>query len=424
MFEVKFADIGEGIHEGILYKWSVDIGEDIEEGQTLYLIETDKVTAEIPSPIDGKVHNLMFEIGDKINVGDTVLTIDDGNSGESFEEEKKESTNVKEKGSTSVVGEIEVSSKVIKSSSEKESVKSESRPTLATPVARKMAKDLGIDIKMVKGTGTNGRVMKDDIRKYHEEINSSNVKSESKESNAVTRIENKAEGDKVIHMSEIRKAISRNMEMSKKNIPHAGAFDEIDVTRLQEYRKKIAQVQEEYGVKITYLPYIIKAIVNGIKKNPIINSRLDQEKQDIILKHDINIGIAVDTKKGLVVPVISDAEKKSILELAKEIEALTLKAREGKLSIEDISHGTFSVTNYGSIGTSFGMPIIKYPEVAILGIGRIEEKVRVIDGKIVPRTILPVSMAFDHRVIDGADAGRFMNEIKALLENPDKLLLN
>lgn len=422
MYEVKFADIGEGIHEGVLYKWSVDIGENIEEGQTLYLIETDKVTAEIPSPIDGKIHNLLFDIGDIVNVGDTVLTIDDGLSEVEKDDSFKDS--VEEKGSTSVVGEIEVSSKVIKSSSEEKKEGLIKRRAMATPVARKMAKDLGVDINKVTGTGINGRVMKDDIRKYHQESRKEKNTAREHTLEQFKIPEKNDHEDKIIHMSEIRKAISKNMELSKKNIPHAGAFDEIDVTKLNKYRKKVSSVQEEYGVKITYLPYIIKAIVNGIKNNPIINSQIDIENENIHIKGSINIGIAVDTEKGLIVPVVKEADKMSIIELAKEIEALTLKARSGKLTLGDISGGTFSVTNYGSIGTSFGMPIIKYPEAAILGIGRIEEKARIIDGEIKARMILPISMAFDHRVIDGADAGRFMNVVKSLLENPDELLLN
>lgn len=413
MFEVKFADIGEGIHEGILYKWSVEKGEKVKEGQTLYLIETDKVTAEIPSPIDGEVHLLKFEVGDKINVGDTVLVIDDGSG-----EEKAVLDVVEEKGS-SVVGEIEVSSKVIKSATEESRSSEERKRTLATPVARKMAKDLGVDINLVTGSGPSGRVMKEDINNYYEKRN---LKSENYKKDI--NISQYKDNETVLEFTEIRRTIARHMADSKKNIPHAGVFDEIDVSELKKFRENTGSIEEEYGVKLTYLPYIIKAIVAAIKKNPIVNSQIDMEKEIIILKNDINIGIAVDTEKGLIVPVVKDAGKKSIIEIAMDINGLIEKTKEGTLNLNDISEGTFSVTNYGSIGSSFGMPIIKYPEAAILGIGRIELKARVVDGEIVARSVLPISMAFDHRIMDGGDAGRFLKEIKELLENPSKLFIN
>ncbi len=432
MYKFKFADIGEGIHEGVIHEWVVAEGDTVKDGQTLFLVETDKITAEIPCPVDGTVHKINFQVGDTIHVGDVAIVIDDGSGADEAEVapvEKQEASshteNVEEKGSTSVVGEIEVSSDVIPSSTEGQQKSEEvfvAKKALATPVARKMAKDLGVDINTVKGTGPAGRVMKADIQAAYDALQ--DKPTEQKQvSEAVAMVA--GEKDTRVKLTQMRKTIAKNMVKSKFTIPHTAAMDEVDVSALVNYRKALNEKLKEKELKLTFMPFIVKAIAIALKKHPIVNASLDELNDEIILKHDINIGMATDTEDGLTVPVLKNADKLSILELAELMNEKAEAARSKQLTLEDFADGTFSITNYGSIGTKFGVPVIKYPEAAILGIGTIYKKPAVSkEGNIVIQDSLPLSMSFDHRIIDGADAGRFINTVKSLLADPDYLLIS
>lgn len=463
MFHVKFADIGEGIHEGVLLKILVEVGQSIKEGQDLFTLETDKVNAEIPSPTDGIVKDIRFKVGDKVNVGDVIVVLDDGKEGlrsnmEGGEvlteapmapetETKPESSakeNVSEAGSASVVGQIEVSSELIPSSGEGRSNENEpqkqTEKVLATPVARKMAKDLGLDIQKIVGTGTQGRVMKEDIQKAANELSnhdhmtdasaaySSDPKPVSSQGSRLQSSANVLEEDydkrtQRIPMTMLRKTIAQNMALSKFTIPHTLVMDEADVSELVHFRneaKLLAQAQE---IKLTYLAFFIKAVVLGLKKYPYLNASIDTVKDEILLKNYYNIGIAVDTPDGLMVPVIKNADQLSLFEIASAIDSLTQKARTKTIGLNDLSDGTFTITNYGAVGASFGAPVIKYPEAGILGVGAITKKPVVVDDEIVIRSILPLSLSFDHRIIDGADAGRFVAYVKELLSKPKLLLM-
>jgi len=440
MYEVKFADIGEGIHEGVLYKWEVAVGDNIKDGETLFQVETDKVNAEIPSPVDGVITKINAAVGDTIHVGETIVEIDDGSSSE-VENTKPVTESVEEKGSTSVVGEIEVSSELIPSSSEmlmdKETVTTK-RKVLATPVARKMSKDLGVDINVVTGSGPAGRVMKEDIKNYHEANMSSSKSVKAKGSNVVSNTVSSHQADKVyndfdkeldgydyerIPMTMLRKTVAKNMTRSKFTIPHTSAMDEFDVTELVNFRTGQKEKLKAKGIKLTYLPIIIKAVAVALKKYPVMNSSLDESSDEIIQKNFYNIGIAVDTKDGLMVPVIKGADKSGVIDIADRLETLIESCRNKTVKLDDLSNGTFTITNYGAIGSTYGVPVIKFPEAAIIGIGKIKKSPEVIDGEIVIRDIMPVSLSFDHRIIDGADAGRFLNEVKELLADPVLLLM-
>jgi pyruvate dehydrogenase E2 component (dihydrolipoamide acetyltransferase) len=427
MFEVKFADIGEGIHEGVIYKFEVEEGQEIKDGDTLFLVETDKVTAEIPSPVSGKVSKVHFVAGDTIHVGETIVTIDDGSGEEVVTEPEAEVEHeiVSEQGSTSVVGDLEISSEVIASSQEFEEKEPIKKKVLATPVARKMAKDLGVDIQTIVGTGPAGRVMKADIKKASETTSvavkpSENFKREVSEPTKVAYVA----GDRREKMSTMRKTIAEHMTRSKFTIPHTAVMDELIVNELVAYREEAKLIARQKNVKLTYLPLIIKAVIVAIKQHEIMNTSLDESTDEIVYKKDINIGIAVDTPYGLMVPVIKQADKLSVLELANAVEDLSSRAQSKSLSLDEISGSTFTITNYGAFGSSFGVPVINYPDSAILGIGKIDKKPVVIDDEIQVGYVLPLSMSFDHRVIDGADAGRFMNTLKSLLINPQLLLLS
>lgn len=416
MFEFKFADIGEGIHQGKVIDCFFKVGDTVEEGESLFLVETDKVNAEIPSPANGVITAINFEIDDIINVGDVVVVINDNNTTnvtETIIEEIKEVTE-EEKGA-SVVGEVTISNELIPSFHTKEvEEKIIRRKSLATPVARRMAKDLEIDINEVRGSGLNGRVMKEDIQKFH----NLNNKVEVVKAEVTKSIVSQNYDDIREEMSEVRKAIFKATSISKKEIPHTTLFDDIDLEKLVKLK---AELSEEVGIKLTYMPFIMKAVYLGIKKYPIFNSIIDGE--GIIYKKQVNLGVAVDTDYGLVVPVLKDLSSLSIIEISEKLKDLGNRAKDKKLSIEDITGGTFTVSNFGKFAKA-GTPIIKYPEVAILGIGRVNRQAVIVDSEIQIRSILPISLSVDHRIIDGADGGRFVEEIRSYLENPKLLLLS
>lgn len=422
MYEFRFADIGEGIHEGQILKWFFKEGDTVKEGETLCLVETDKVNAEIPSPITGKIVKLNYAVGDTVHVGDVLVVIDDG-KGEVKAQPLSEN---KEKEEQGVIGEIEVSNEVIESSEEaKDASTTTTQKVLATPVARKLAKDLGVDITQVKGTGPMGRVMKEDI------IRASQAKQEvaapetsvAKVEVTVSKMEFKDNVERV-KISKLRKTIAKNMSLSVSVIPHTTSMTEFDVTKLVAFRKAQKEMAQQRNISLTYLPFIVKAVVLTLKEFRIFNASFDQENEEIIYKNYFNIGIAVDTEDGLIVPVIKNADKLGIFDIAREIQELSSKARDRSIGLDKLQDGTFTITNYGAAGLSFGTPIIRYPESAILGIGIIQTKPVVENDEIVIRDMLPISLSYDHRIIDGGDAGRFLARLREYLSDPMLLLLS
>ncbi|HLR21297.1 MAG TPA: dihydrolipoamide acetyltransferase family protein [Tissierellaceae bacterium] len=440
-FEFKFPDVGEGIHEGTIVEWLVEKGQEIEEGDSIAEVETDKVTTEIPSPETGKVLELKGDKGDIIHVGDTFVILDIGGARQVEErevgkEDKEQKLEGKEKEveeeTAGVVGKVEASSEMIESSTEgreeKPKEKTRKQKVLATPVARALARDLNIDINTVVGTGPNGRVMKEDIRKVKEKESEPAVEEKIAERSEVNPLvledeEGHEELYERIPITRIRKTIAEKMSESKFTIPHTVAMDEINITKLDEFRRRYKDQLKEEGVSLTYLPFIIKASISALKQLPEFNSSLDEVNDELVLKHFYNIGIATDTERGLLVPVIKSADKKSIVELAKDIVEVSTEARDNELDLEDLRGGTFTVTNYGSIGGQFAVPIINYPEAAILGVGRTVEKPIVRDGEIIIAKMLPLSLSYDHRIIDGSSGARFLNILKELLMDPEMLFL-
>lgn len=431
-FEFKFPDVGEGIHEGTIVKWLVEEGDSINEGDSLVEVETDKVTTEIPSPRTGKILELKNEVGDVIHVGNVFVIIDiESDSLEVSPEDKKQELDDKEEiieeETAGVVGEVIASSEMIASSTEgmeESKVKVEKKKVLATPVARAMAKDLGVDINTVEGTGPAGRVMKEDIKKAKDlSVKPAEVEKPKAKPLVLDETSHAEDLYERIPLTRIRKTIAEKMSESRFTIPHTTAMDEVDITELDKFRKKYKDVLREENVHLTYLPFIIKAVISGLKQLPEFNSSLDEENEELVLKHFYNIGIATDTDRGLMVPVIKDADKKSVVDLAKDIVDLSTRAKDNKLDLDELRGGTFSITNYGSIGGHFGIPIINYPEAAILGLGRVVEKPIVKDGQIVVAKVLPLSLSYDHRTIDGASGARLLNILKELLMDPSMLFL-
>ncbi len=440
MIEFKFPDIGEGVTEGVLLKWLVEPGDKVQEGDSLCEVETDKVTTEMPSPVDGVVERCHGKVGETITVGNVLVTFRGGEEedtkakdiaetevNKADEKDTIQTTNDQqekpEEENAGVVGALDVSNEVMETSREGipsvEPQAETGEKVLATPVARKMAQDLGVDIRQVKGTGPAGRVMKADINR------SQSPQPETTKSSTKAPASTPA-GDQMerVKLSNLRKAIMKKMVQSTSSIPHTTAMDEIDVTDLVEYREKVKHLFiDEHQVKLTYLPFIIKALTTALMAHPRFNSQLDEDNLELVLIKAYHIGIAVDTPEGLMVPVIRNADQKSILALQLEAESLGKAARERTLKLEQVKGSTFSITNYGSFGASFGTPIINHPEAAILGVGRIAQKPVVQDGQVAIRWMMPLTLAFDHRIVDGGDAGRFMQDLTRSLTSPQDLLL-
>ncbi len=420
----KFPDIGEGLTEGIIIEWYVDKGTAVKVGQPLVKMETDKVVTDIPSPRAGVIAARYGKVGETIHVGETLVEIEIEGE-EAAEAPSTGPEQVEEKGA-GVVGTIEVASgnALLPASEEGTEPKpaaasAERRKVLATPVARAMAREMNIDINLVTGTGPAGRVMKSDIQNFHAPaapVVSAAAKAPAAQSAPGELIE-------IRPMTQIRKSIARNMLRSKQNTAHMTLFEEPEVTRLVEARARYKEEYKKEELSLTYLPFIIKAVVAALKRHPELNSEMDFEKGNIIYKNYYNIGIAVSTEDGLVVPVIRDADKLSIRELSRAVAEIAVKARDRKLTLDDMKDGTFTITNYGALGGWFGVPVINYPQVGILGIGRINQQPVVADGEIKAGNVMPLSLSVDHRMVDGAEATEFLNDVAAGVSDPLSLIM-
>jgi pyruvate dehydrogenase E2 component (dihydrolipoamide acetyltransferase) len=414
-FEFKFPDIGEGLTEGEIVRWLVKEGDEIKEGQPLVEVETDKALAEIPSPKTGVILKIMAKEKEIVKVGQVIVVI--GEKGEALAAPPPRPKSV------GVVGELEEAPEEAPAVAAKaEPIKPAlvSEQVLATPSVRALAKELGVDINNVQGTGPEGRVLEKDVRQFAE--SKAKPVKEVKKPTKVRKYDLYGYVER-IPLRGVRRSIAKAMVKSKYTAPHVSAMDEADVTELWKIREKEKKVAESKGIKLTILPFIIKAIIAGLTEHPYLNATLDDENEEIILKKYFNIGLATDTPEGLMVPVVKNAKEKSIFELAQESAQLAEKARNRTIDLADLKGGTFTITNYGAVRGTYGTPIINYPEVAILGIGRIQEMPVARDGKVVVRKILPLSLSFDHRVVDGAEAARFLSTVIARLEDPDLILL-
>ncbi|MBS3103061.1 2-oxo acid dehydrogenase subunit E2 [Candidatus Woesearchaeota archaeon] len=408
-YEFKFPDVGEGIHEGEIVKWKVKVGDKVEADQPLVEIETDKAVVDIPSPKAGTILKINHKEGETINVGEVLVVI--GEEGEKAEGKKEQ----KVPYTGSVVGFLEEAPEEGEKAEKRVSIKKEAaKRVMATPAVRILAAKLNIDINSVVGTGPEGRITEEDIKKASG--------TEEKEEKTGIKIARKYDMWGYIDrmpLKGVRKTVSARMYEAHATVVPITNFYDADVTELSELREKEKKAAEKKGVHLTFLPYIIKAVIKALGKHPIINSSLEGE--EIIIKKYYNIGVAVDTPDGLIAPVVKGADKKDIFELAKEISILAEKARDRKLDLMDLKGGSFSITNLGSVGVKYFTPMVNYPESCILGPGRIEDKAVAREGKVAVRKILPIVITYDHRIIDGAEAARFMNDLISYLENPEMI---
>ena len=444
-FEFRLPDIGEGIHEGEVVKWFVNKGDKINEDDILLEIQNDKAVVEIPSPVTGTVEEVVVSEGTVAIVGDVLIRFDaPGYESAKTEDDDNAETEAQVQATAEAGQKIEkeeapkeesVTTTASASSQTKTDV-DPNRRIIAMPSVRKFAREQGVEIQQVAGSGKNGRVLKEDIESFQNggqiqeappaDVPQTKGQTESVEQEKTVQSPVYLEGDfpeTREKMSGIRKAIAKAMVNSKQTAPHVTLLDEVDVTELVAHRRKFKDIAAEKDIKLTYLPYVVKALVSTLREFPVFNSSLDDATQEIVQKHYYNIGIAADTDRGLLVPVIKHADRKSIFAISDEINSLAVKARDGKLSPAEMKGASCSITNIGSAGGQWFTPIINHPEVAILGIGRIAEKAIVKNGEIVAAPMLALSLVFDHRMIDGATAQNALNHLKKLLANPELLLM-
>ncbi|WP_123535861.1 dihydrolipoamide acetyltransferase family protein [Halosimplex salinum] len=578
--EFKLPDVGEGVAEGELLEWHVEPGDPVTEDQVVADVETDKAVVDVPSPVNGTVRELLAEPGEVVPVGTVIITFDvegeassdasdsraaEPRDGEEATESEQDATADTETEAVSdesaTVGESEQA--VADESDDagqaaESSVNGQGGRVFAAPSARRLARELGVDIAAVAGSGPGGRVTEADVRAAAEdegeEADGTQLKSaitrigdhgsagdgepdaststDSGLKSAVSRIDDGDSGESAgaaggtagaaqsieaagrdrtlaapatrkvaekldvniddvptdemrdgepyvdeaavreyaevqkqaqaadaealataedageagpptttvesgagpdaVEASEgerrepyrgVRKTIGQAMERSKFTAPHVSHFDKVDATALVEAREKLKPRAEERGVKLTYMPFVMKAVAAALDEHPVLNTQLDEENEEVVFKSDRNVGVAAATDAGLMVPVVKDVDSKGLLQLASEANELVSKARERSIAREEMQGGTFTITNFGAVGGEYATPIINYPETAILGLGAIEERPMAIDGEVVARDVLTLSLSIDHRVIDGADAARFVNTLKEYLEDPTLLLL-
>ncbi len=411
-FNFVLPDLGEGITEGEIRKWVVKEGDAVEEHQTVVELETDKAVVEVPSPRKGRVLSLNKGEGEVVKVGEVLMTI--AEEGEAVEEKKPVREKKPEEAKVPVEEKKPEEAKVpVEEKKGEERPKSvsvvgvlpeEEEVVLATPAVRALARELGVDLAKVKGTGPGGSITKDNVTA------AAGPKEKMAEA-AYGPVER-------IPLRGIRRTIAKNLIMSQKTTAFVTGMNEVDITDLWDLREKEKRPLLEKNVHLTFLPFFIKAVIHALPEHPMLNASIDDEREEVIVKKYYAIGVAVDTPDGLMVPVVKDPAKKTILELALEIQDLSIKARDRKIKLEEMKGGTFTITNYGHFGGYFATPIINYPEAAILGTGMISERPWVKNGQIVIRKILPISLTFDHRLTDGVDASRFLARVTSYLEDP------
>jgi len=426
MIEFRFPDVGEGIVEGEVRRWLVKEGDRVKADQPLVEVETDKALVELPAPKAGTVLRICAREGEIIKVGQVVVVIGDPGELPTEPEPPQESV--------TVVGTLEETPQELPIARESIPPPSSGEEKVrAIPSVRKLAQELGLDLTEVTGSGGDGRILREDVLRAAEaqrarppvppvvaEKEPSPGPSELLPSPAPV-----AEADEPVErlaLTRLRRTIAEAMAKSKSTAPHVTTHDEVWVSRLMEILRQERARVEAPGVHLTLLPFLIKAVIAGLRAEPFLNAELDMEAGFAKLKKYYHIGIATDTPEGLMVPVIRHADRKGVIELAREITELSEKARNRTATLNELRGSTFTITNYGALGGIFGTPIINPPEVAILGLGRVQEKPVVRDGQVVIRPVLPLSLSFDHRLIDGATAQRFLNVVMAQLQDPDQLL--
>lgn len=418
--EFKLPDIGEGVAEGEVVAWKVSQGDSVREDDPLVEVMTDKATVEIPSPASGTILEIRVQEGQVVPVGTVLVVI--GEAGEVPLEPAQAAPVATADGS----GSAELALAAVPDPGGRDGDGAMARPgkVLATPAVRKMARQMQVDLQKVAGSGPRGRVTKEDVRRFSEVSARATVPLPSiARATPQPKALPPGEREERIPLRGIRRRIAEHLVHAKHVAPHFTYVDEVDMTEVVALRKEAKGSAEKAGVKLTFLPFVMRALVPALREFPLLNASLDDASGEIVLKRYYNFGVAVATEEGLVVPVVHDVERKGLLELASELQSLSAKAREGKLALTDLQGGTFTITSTGNIGGLLATPIINHPEVAILGVHKISPRPVVRDGNIVIREQMNLSLSFDHRVVDGAVGAAFTNRLIRFLEDPKLLLL-
>jgi pyruvate dehydrogenase E2 component (dihydrolipoamide acetyltransferase) len=425
----KLPDLGENIESAEVVTVSVSVGDTVEADQTLIEVETDKAVTDVPAPFGGKIVDLVVSVGDQLKVGDIIAKIDKdaGGSGEEAKEEPPASETATAPTEQAPAEEAKEEPKEEKSESDdveqpsaatpeqvEVAAADSDRPVLAAPSVRKFAREIGVDISQVQGSGPAGRVSVEDVKSH----------ARRTPAGAARSVARKALPDfgkwgdfRREPMSNVRKKTALQMETGWQ-APHVTLHDHADVTMLEQFRQQYKANVEKAGGKLTITAMLLRIVSAALKKFPELNCSIDMSQQEVIYKDYVNVGVAADTPRGLVVPVILNSDQKTVTELSVELTELASRARAGKLSLEEMTGGTFTITNLGGIGIGHFTPIINDPEVAILGVGRSNYEQVYVDGEFQPRLMMPLSLSFDHRIVDGAGGARFLRWIVQAIQQP------
>ena len=400
---VNLPDIGDFDSVDVI-EILVKIGDLVKENDSIITLETDKATMEIPAPFSGKVTNLAMKVGDKVSHGDLILTVE--SDSEPAEIESEPSVKSKEpKPEVGLEDSTPAKDKPNKLDQKKEEISLATEPdSHASPSIRKLARELGVSLSKISGSGQKGRILAEDLKSYVKQI----VTTGS--------IDDEVE---IIPLSRIKKISGKHLTHCWTTIPHVTQFDEVNIEQMEQFR----QHQKERNIKLSPLVFIMKAVVQVLKNHPNFNASLDEKGENLVIKKYFNLGIAVDTPNGLVVPVVRDVGKKSLIELAKELKETSERAREGLLKAEEMRDAGFTISSLGGIGGTQFTPIINSPEVAILGVSRTQIKSIWNGESFEPTAMLPLALSYDHRVIDGAEGARFMADLNQVLRNITEMLL-
>ncbi len=421
--EFKLPDLGEGVEAGDVVTVLVSEGDTIEQEQGVVELETDKALIEVPSGIAGTITKIHVSAGDRIPVGATLITVEEsGGAAEAPAEEPAETpadTTPAPQAQPKSTPESAVQSEAPVAPAP---APVEGDPIPAAPATRRMARELGVDLTQVSGTGSGGRIVQDDVKTH---VRSGQSVAPSVGTPTAPPLPDFSKWGDIQRqpLSKIRQVIGKNMSVAWSQIPHVTQFDKADATDLEAFRQRNKAAAETHGGRLTPTVLILKAVITALKAFPQANASLDVAANELIIKNYYNLGIAVDTERGLMVPVIKDVDRKDIFQLAAELTSIGERARTNKIGLDELQGGTFTVTNLGSLGVGAFTPIVNHPEVAILGLGRSVEEAVVRNGRIEPRLMMPIAFSYDHRVVDGADGARFVRKIVDSLENPELMLL-
>lgn len=421
--EIRLPVLGDGIEAGDVLSVLVSEGQHVEKGQGLVEIETDKATTEVPSDIAGRVLAVHVRAGDTVPIGSKLITLERDGGTESAAPKSVEAPPV-EPTATAQQG-TSVQIPPTPAPNAPAAAPSDTRLHVrAGPAVRRFAREAGIDLQQVHGSGQGGRVTHDDVEQAVRQKSTAGRAAVTEPLPAPAVGETDKWGPiRIVPMTRIRKTIARQMNLSWTTVPRVTNFDEADVTDLDQIRKANAADYQQRGIKLTAMPFLIKSVAAALKNHPELNATIDMAGERIIYKEYVHIGIAMDTERGLVVPSLRSTNERSIPGIARDLAALVEKVRGGTFSVEDLQGSTFTISNLGAIGGTFSTPIVNVPEVAILLVGRSRQMPVVRSGEMAIRLMMPLSLSYDHRLVDGAMAARFLNEVIGYLEAPSRLLL-